>query len=141
MSDCLFFTTFGSNSNFLSIGGFNSILPRWEFTVSLFNLKRFSGSTLKSLFKPSSYVLGDIVAAGAIGAFAGIKEIAIISIFAIILDMKAGAYKAESFTPAGMVIAYLGVKLDDICDKSRVKQFHFAFVPMLFLVAALILTA
>jgi hypothetical protein len=74
--------------------------------------------------KLGSYAFGDIIAAGAIGVFVGIKEIVIISIFAIIL---------------GKVIFYLGVKLDGICDKSRVKEFHFAFVPVLFLVTAVII--
>jgi hypothetical protein len=70
-----------------------------------------------------SYAMGDIIAAGAIGTFVGIKEIVIISIFAIIL---------------GKIIFYIGVKLDGVCDKSSVKQFHFAFVPVLFLAAAVI---
>ena len=75
--------------------------------------------------KLGSYAFGDITAAGAIGVFVGIKEIVIISIFAIIL---------------GKVIFYLGVKLHGICDKSRVKEFHFAFVPELFLATGIILT-
>ena len=69
------------------------------------------------------YAFGDILTAGAIGVFVGIEKIVIISIFAIIL---------------GKIIFYLGTKLDGICDKSRVKEFHFAFVPVLFLATAAI---
>ena len=70
-----------------------------------------------------SYAFGDILTAGAIGAFVGIENIIIISICAIIL---------------GKVITYLGARLDGIFDKSRVKAFHFAFVPMLFLTTCLL---
>ncbi len=73
--------------------------------------------------KFGSYALWDIIAAGAIGVYVGIKEIVIISIFAIIL---------------GKIIFYLGAKLDGVCDKGSVKQFHFAFVPVLFLAATVI---
>ena len=73
--------------------------------------------------KLGSYARGDIIAAGAIGVYAGIKEIVIISIFAIIL---------------GRIIFYLGAKLDGVWDKGSVKQFHFAFVPALFLSVAVI---
>lgn len=72
--------------------------------------------------KLGSYALGDILTAGAIGVYAGIKEIVIISIFAIIL---------------GRIIFYIGARLDGICDKSGAKSFHFAFVPVLFLVTVL----
>jgi hypothetical protein len=75
--------------------------------------------------KLGSYALGDILTAGAIGVYVGIKEIVIISIFAIIL---------------GKIIFYLGAKLDGICDKDRVKEFHFAFVPVLFLATGIIIT-
>ncbi len=68
-----------------------------------------------------SYAFGDILTAGAIGAFVGIENIVIISICAIIL---------------GKVITYFGAKMDGIFDKSRVKAFHFAFVPVLFLTSA-----
>ncbi|MCL4497798.1 MAG: prepilin peptidase [Deltaproteobacteria bacterium] len=76
---------------------------------------------LIDIAKLGSYAFGDILTAGAIGAFVGIENIVIISICAIIL---------------GKIIAYLGARLDGLFDKSRVKQFHFAFVPVLFLVAA-----
>ena len=78
---------------------------------------------LIDLIKLGSYAQGDIIAAGAIGVFVGIEKIVIILIFAIIL---------------GRIVFYLGTKLDGICDKSRVKQFHFAFVPVLFLATAVI---
>ena len=68
-----------------------------------------------------SYAFGDILTAGAIGAFVGIENIIIISICAIIL---------------GKAITYLVARLDGIFDKSRVKAFHFAFVPVLFLTSA-----
>ena len=68
-----------------------------------------------------SYAFGDILTAGAIGSFVGIENIIFISICAIIL---------------GKAITYLGARLDGLFDKSRVKAFHFAFVPVLFLVAA-----
>ncbi len=68
-----------------------------------------------------SYAFGDILTAGAIGAFVDIENIVIISICAIIL---------------GKIITYFSSHLDGIFDKSRIKQFHFAFVPVLFLVTA-----
>ena len=68
-----------------------------------------------------SYAFGDILTAGAIGAFVGIENIVIISICAIIL---------------GKVITYFSARLDGLFDKSRVKAFHFAFVPVLFLTSA-----
>ena len=71
--------------------------------------------------KLGSYAFGDILTAGAIGIFVGIENIVIISICAIIL---------------GKIIAYLGTRFDGIFDKSRVKAFHFAFVPVLFLTTA-----
>ena len=75
--------------------------------------------------KLGSYAMGDVLTAGAIGIYAGIEKIVIISICAIIL---------------GRVIFYLGAKLDGICDKDGVKEFHFAFVPVLFLATGIILT-
>ena len=78
---------------------------------------------LIDITKLGSYAMGDVIAAGAIGTHVGIEKIVIISIFAIIL---------------GKIIAYLGTKLDGICDKSGVKEFHFAFVPVLFLATAAI---
>ncbi len=78
---------------------------------------------LIDITKLGSYAQGDILAVGAIGVFVGIENIVIISICAIIL---------------GKVIFYLGVKLDGVCDKSDLKQFHFAFVPVLFLATAIV---
>ena len=75
--------------------------------------------------KLGSYAMGDVLTAGAIGIYAGIEKIVIISICAIIL---------------GRVIFYLGAKLDGICDKDGVKEFHFAFVPVLLLATGIILT-
>ncbi len=69
-----------------------------------------------------SYAFGDILTAGAIGSFVGIENIVIISICAIIL---------------GKIITYFSARLDGIFDKSRVKQFHMAFVPVLFLATAI----
>jgi prepilin signal peptidase PulO-like enzyme (type II secretory pathway) len=65
-----------------------------------------------------SYAMGDILTAGAIGAYVGIENIVIISILAIIL---------------GKIITYFAARLDGICDKSKVKEFNMAFVPVLFL--------
>ena len=76
---------------------------------------------LIDILKLGSYAFGDILTAGAIGTFVGIENIVIISICAIIL---------------GKVITYFGAKMDGIFDKSRVKAFHFAFVPVLFLTSA-----
>lgn len=78
-----------------------------------------------NILKIGSYAAGDVLAAGAIGTFVGIENIVIIAVFAIML---------------GKVIFYLGVKLDGICDKSKLKQFHFAFVPVLFLATGIIIT-
>ena len=72
-----------------------------------------------------SYAFGDILTAGAIGAFVGIENIIVISICAIIL---------------GKAITYFSARLDGLFDKSRVKAFHFAFVPVLFLVSCLLFT-
>ena len=76
---------------------------------------------LIDILRLGSYAFGDILTAGAIGAFVGIENIVIISICAIIL---------------GKAITYLGARLDGIFDKSRVRAFHFAFVPVLFLTSA-----
>ena len=76
---------------------------------------------LIDITKLGSYAFGDILTAGAIGIFVGIENIVIIAICAIIL---------------GKIIAYLGARFDGLFDKGRVKAFHFAFVPVLFLSAA-----
>ena len=69
------------------------------------------------------YATGDVLSAGAIGIFVGRKDIVIISVLAIIL---------------GGLIKHFSVKIDGVFDKSKVKQFHMAFVPVLFLVAAIL---
>ena len=69
------------------------------------------------------YATGDVLSAGAIGIFVGRKDIVIISVLAIIL---------------GRLITHFSVKIDGVFDKSKVKQFHMAFVPVLFLVAAIL---
>ena len=76
---------------------------------------------LIDILRLGSYAFGDILTAGAIGTFVGIENIVIISICAIIL---------------GKVITYFSAKIDGVLDKSKIKQFHFAFVPVLFLVTA-----
>ena len=68
-----------------------------------------------------SYAFGDILTAGAIGIFVGREKIIIISVLAIIL---------------GKLITHFSVKIDGVFDKSKVKQFHMAFVPVLFLATA-----
>ncbi len=78
---------------------------------------------LIDITKLGSYAFGDILTTGAIGVFAGIENIIIISVCAIIL---------------GNLIAYFGARLDGLFDKSRIKAFHFAFVPVLFLATGLI---
>ena len=70
-----------------------------------------------------SYAVGDILTAGAIGIFVGRENIIIISVLAIIL---------------GKLITHFSTKIDGVFDKSKVKQFHMAFVPVLFLVAAIL---
>ncbi len=72
------------------------------------------------------YATGDILTAGAIGVFVGVENIVIISICAIIL---------------GKIITYISARLDGVFDKSKVKQFHMAFVPVLFLTTAIIFIA
>jgi hypothetical protein len=70
-----------------------------------------------------SYAVGDILTAGAIGAFVGRENIMIISLLAIIV---------------GKIITHFSAKIDGVFDKSRVKAFHFAFVPVLFLAASIL---
>ena len=78
---------------------------------------------LIDITKLGSYAMGDILTAGAIGAFVDIRDIVIISILAIIL---------------GRVVTTIAARFDGICDKSPVKSFHMAFVPFLFLAAAIL---
>jgi len=78
---------------------------------------------LINITRLGSYATGDVLTAGTIGIYVGIENIIIISIFAIIL---------------GMVITYIAARLDGICDKSPVKMYHFAFVPMLFLATVVV---
>ena len=70
-----------------------------------------------------SYATGDVLSAGAIGIFVGRENIIIISVLAIIL---------------GKIIMNFSAKIDGVFDKSKIKQFHFAFVPVLFLVSCLL---
>lgn len=76
-----------------------------------------------NLFKIGSYALGDILAAGAIGAFVGIRNIIIISICSMIL---------------GRVIVGFSAGVDSVFDDSEFKQFHFAFIPILFLTTSIV---
>lgn len=62
------------------------------------------------------YAFGDILTAGAIGVFVGIENIIIIPICAIIF---------------GKAIIYFCARFDGLFDKTGVKVFHFAFVPVL----------
>ena len=78
---------------------------------------------LMDITKLGYYALGDVITAGAIGVYTGIEKVVIVSIFAIIL---------------GKIIFNISVKIDGVFDKSRIKQFHFAFVPVLFVVTAAI---
>ena len=76
---------------------------------------------LIDITKIGSYAFGDILTAGAIGTYAGIENIIIISVCAIIL---------------GKLITYFDARLDGLFDKSIVESFHMAFMPVLFLVVA-----
>ena len=78
---------------------------------------------LINILRLGSYAFGDILSAGAIGIFVGRENIIIISVLAIIL---------------GKLITHFSAKIDGVFDKSSVKAFHFAFVPVLFLVAAIL---
>ena len=69
------------------------------------------------------YATGDVLSAGAIGIFVGRENIIIISVLAIIL---------------GKIIMNFSAKIDGVFDKSKIKQFHFAFVPVLFLSVVII---
>ena len=76
---------------------------------------------LIDILRLGSYAAGDVLSAGAIGIFVGRENIIIISVLAIIL---------------GKLIMNFSAKIDGVFDKSKIKQFHFAFVPVLFLVTA-----
>ncbi|MHB1696588.1 MAG: prepilin peptidase [bacterium] len=78
---------------------------------------------LIDIMRFGSYAMGDILTAGAIGSYVGIENIVIISILAIIL---------------GRAVTMIAARFDGICDKSPVKSFHMAFVPFLFLAAAIL---
>ena len=68
--------------------------------------------TLIDITKLGSYATGDILTAGAIGAFVGIENIVIISICAIIL---------------GKIITYIAARLDGIFDKSNFLPAYYRF--------------
>ena len=78
---------------------------------------------LIDILRLGSYAFGDILTAGAIGIFVGIENIIIISVLAIIL---------------GKLITHFSAKIDGVFDKSKVKRFHMAFVPVLFLATCLL---
>lgn len=78
---------------------------------------------LVNLFKIGSYALGDILALGAIGAYVGIRNVIIIAICSMIL---------------GKVIIDLSAGVDSVFDDSELKQYHFAFIPILFLTTSII---
>ena len=78
---------------------------------------------LIDILRLGSYAFGDILTAGAIGIFVGRENIIIISVLAIII---------------GKLITHFSAKIDGVFDKSAVKQFHMAFVPVLFLSATII---
>ena len=78
---------------------------------------------LIDILKLGSYAAGDVLSAGAIGIFVGRENIIIISVLAIIL---------------GKIIMNFSAKIDGVFDKSKIKQFHFAFVPVLFLSVVII---
>ncbi len=122
-TDMLFERISGRLAIFLILAGFlSAYLAKTPLLSPLEALGIGAGIfILIDITRLGSYAFGDILTAGAIGAFVGIENIVIISICAIIL---------------GKIIAYLGARLDGLFDKSKVKQFHFAFVPVLFLVAA-----
>ncbi len=76
---------------------------------------------LIDILRLGSYAAGDVLSAGAIGIFVGRENTIIISVLAIIL---------------GKLIMNFSAKIDGVFDKSKIKEFHFAFVPVLFLVTA-----
>ena len=78
---------------------------------------------LIDILKVGFYATGDILTAGAIGIFVGRENIIIISVLAIIL---------------GKLITHFSTKIDGVFDKSEVKRFHMAFVPVLFLATAIV---
>ena len=78
---------------------------------------------LIDILRLGSYATGDVLSAGAIGIFVGRENIIIISVLAIIL---------------GKIIMNFSAKIDGVFDKSKIKAFHFAFVPVLFLVTCLL---
>ena len=77
---------------------------------------------LIDILRLGSYAFGDILTAGAIGSFVGREKIIIISVLAVII---------------GKLITHFSAKIDGVLDKSAVKRFHMAFVPVLFLATAI----
>ena len=78
---------------------------------------------LINISRLGSYAFGDILTAGAIGTFVGIENIIIISVLAVII---------------GKLMTHFSAKIDGVFDKSEVKRFHMAFVPVLFLATAIV---
>jgi len=93
----------------------NTVLEAFGVGIGIF--------ILINITRLGSYATGDVLTAGAIGIYVGIANIVIISIFAIIL---------------AKIITHIAARLDGICDKSPVKTFHFAFVPMLLLATVVV---
>ena len=122
-TDMLFERISGRLAIFLILAGF--LFAYLTKTLLLSPLEALGIGTgifiLINITRLGSYAFGDILTAGAIGIFVGVEDIVIIAVCAIIL---------------GKIIAYLGARFDGLFDKSRVKVFHFAFVPALFLSAA-----
>jgi len=93
----------------------NTVLEAFGVGIGIFVFVRIT--------KLGFYAFGDILTAGMIGIYVGIENIIIISIFAVILSR---------------IVVYIADRLDGIWDKSTVKMYHFAFVPVLFLVTAVV---
>jgi hypothetical protein len=72
---------------------------------------------LLDIFRIGSYAFGDILAAGAIGAYVGYIDVIIIVLISIIL---------------GKIIFFINIKLDNFLHKNRDVSLHMAFVPILF---------
>ncbi len=108
---------------FLMLAG---VLFDYTFNTPLINAFEALGIGLGifiliDILRLGSYAAGDVLSAGAIGIFVGRENIIIISVLAIIL---------------GKIIMNFSAKIDGVFDKSKIKEFHFAFVPVLFLVTA-----
>ncbi len=72
---------------------------------------------LLDIFKIGSYAFGDILAAGAIGAYVGYIDVVIIVLISIII---------------AKIIFFINIRLDNFLYKNRDVSLHMAFVPILF---------